>query len=712
MPLPLRKPVHHAVATVTLAVCAPLPGTAAEAGTSALELDPLTVTGTPVPGAVSEQAASLDIVTSDSIVADGDANLGEALADLPGVENIATGNSAGKPVIRGLSGERIRMLSNGVGLDHQQYGVRHMPSYDPFLLERVEVVRGASSVLYGSSALGGAVNLIPREIDYDTDFHGEAMTRYYSNNGQWDTGLRAGAGNGRFGISVGVIRRDAGNIETPDETTYFPPPPNPEHQDAAAYTGDLDYTDFEQAAGDIAVGVRDDRGGEWRLRYTRWNDEHNFLLPPPAGIKPPSAGAEGIGQYIDDEQLSLSGRTRIGNITWKPKLLWQNNERRSNAAGYPRSAGFDHTIDIEFDQYTARLEGEHGAIAGLDGGTVGVEYRYKTQESRGSTQLSPGGDVHNAAVFAFEEKRLGPLLLQSGVRYDHHTTEARASRTRAPSASVRDAEENSYGVATGSLGGVLSMTDRLSLAANVERGFRAPSLFELYVAGQHGGVAAYQEGDPDLDEETSLNTDLSLRWQSPGLRATATVYRNVINDYIMLQDTGGTHGGLPVLRYEQADATLHGVELSVEKTLAPWLTLTAAAEMVDGERDDNGDDLPLLPADNISVGARFTPASRGWLRNPHASVTVRHYASKDAAPGEPFSQFDDAPFGSASTDSYTLVGMSAGFSPRVGNRVIHLDLSVSNLLNEDYRAFLDTYKGYALSPGRDIRLTLRVPFGG
>lgn len=334
MPLPLRKPVHHAVATVTLAACAPLPGTAAEAGTSALELDPLTVTGTPVPGAVSEQAASLDIVTSDSIVADGDANLGEALADLPGVENIATGNSAGKPVIRGLSGERIRMLSNGVGLDHQQYGVRHMPSYDPFLLERVEVVRGASSVLYGSSALGGAVNLIPREIDYDTDFHGEAMTRYYSNNGQWDTGLRAGAGNGRFGISVGVIRRDAGNIETPDETTYFPPPPNPEHQDAAAYTGDLDYTDFEQAAGDIAVGVRDDRGGEWRLRYTRWNDEHNFLLPPPAGIKPPSAGAEGIGQYIDDEQLSLSGRTRIGNITWKPRLLWQNNERRSNAAGY------------------------------------------------------------------------------------------------------------------------------------------------------------------------------------------------------------------------------------------------------------------------------------------------------------------------------------------------------------------------------------------
>ncbi|MFC0269661.1 TonB-dependent receptor plug domain-containing protein [Kushneria aurantia] len=676
-------------------------------------LSTITVTGTPLPGSPLSQAAEVDVVDSDSMEAEGATNLGEALAPLAGVDSISTGNSVGKPVIRGLSGDRIRMLSDGMGVDSQQYGVRHMPTTDTFLLDRVEVVRGASSVLYGSSALGGAVNLLPREIAWDSPVEGEALTRYSSNNGQWDTGVKASGGDGRFGYAFGIIRRDAGNIETPDETTYFPPPPAPQHRDAPAYSGELDYTDFNQVNGDLAFGYRDDEGGEWTARYARFNDQHNFLLPPPAGQLPPPAGEEGVGQYIDNHQLELAGDKRVDGIRWQPKLMWQNNRRRSNAAGRPRSAGFDDAIDVEFDQYTARLTGQHGPVGFTDGGTLGVEYSDKDQVSRGGTQLSPGGTVSNFATFAFEERRFGDLLLQTGLRYDHHRIEGEASKTANPSTSVSNAESHSYDVVTGSLGGIYSFTDNLSLAGNVGRGFRAPGLFELYVAGQHGGVAAFQQGNPDLDPETSLNTDLSLRWASDTLRASATLYRNAIDDYIYPRDTGTSRGGLPVFAYDQTDALLTGVELSVEKDINRWLTLSAAAETVDGERRDNGDELPLLPADNLRLGARVTPDDRGgWLRDPYASLTLRHYASKDAAPGEPFSQFDGAPFGSASTDGYTLVDIGAGISPRFGNQVVHFDLAVHNLLDETYRGFLDTYKGYALSPGRDIRLTARLPFGG
>lgn len=681
-------------------------------GAADTTLGPISVTGAPLPGSPLSQAADVDVVESDAIEAKGATNLGEALSDLAGVNNIATGNAVGKPVIRGLSGERIRILSNGVGLDHQQYGVRHMPTYDSFLLGRAEVVRGASSVLYGSSALGGAINLLPPEIAWDTPIEGETLTRYSTNNDQWDTGVKASGGNGTLGYSFGIVRRSAGDIETPDESTFFPPPPAAQFQDAPAYTGKLGFTDYEQVNGDFALGYRDDAGGEWIARYSRYSDEHNFLLPPPAGNLPPSAGQEGVGQFIDNQQVEISGEKQAGNITWKPKLVWQNNRRRPNAAGTPRVAGYDGEIDVEFDQYTARLEGQHGPVLGLDGGTAGIEYVTKDQVSRGATQLSPGGTVDNVAVFAFEEKEFGDLLLQVGVRYDHREVEGEASKTANPSQSVIDADSQSYDVVTGSLGGIYSLTDQLSLAANVGRGFRAPTLFELYAAGQHGGVAAFQQGNTDLDEETSLNTDLSLRWASDTLRAKATVYRNAIDDYIFLRDSGQAMGGLPILAYDQADAVLTGAELSIEKDINDWLTLNAAAETVDGERRDNDDELPLLPADNVRLGAVFSPASDRWLRDPRGSVTVRYYASKDAAPGEPFSQFDNAPFGTASTDDYFLVDLGAGFSPQIGGQTVHLDLAVHNVLDKDYRGFLDTYKGYALSPGRDIRLTARVPFGG
>jgi iron complex outermembrane receptor protein/hemoglobin/transferrin/lactoferrin receptor protein len=675
-------------------------------------LGPISVTGVPLPGSPLSQAADVDVVESEAIEAKGATNLGEALSDLAGVDSIGTGNSVGKPVIRGLSGERIKILSNGVGVDHQEYGVRHMPTTDTFLLGRAEVVRGASSVLYGSSALGGAINLLPPDIAWDRRIEGETLTRYSTNNDQWDTGIKATGGNGRFGYSAGIIRRSAGDIETPDESTYFPPAPSADLQDAPAYTGKLGNTDFDQVNGDFALGYRDDGGGEWTARYSRYNDEHNFLLPPPAGNLPPSAGEEGVGQYIDNEQIELAGEEEAGGITWKPKLVWQNNRRRSNAPGTPRVAGFDNAVDIEFDQYTARLEGQHGPVLGLDGGTVGVEYTTKDQVSRGTTQLSPGGNVDNMAVFAFEERGFGDLLLQAGLRYDHHEIEGDASKTANPSQSVIDAEKQSYDVVIGSLGGIYSLTERLSVAANVGRGFRAPTLFELYASGVHGGVAAFQQGDPNLEEETSLNTDLSLRWASDTLRANATVYRNAIDNYVFLRDTGDTFNGLPVFANDQTDAELIGAELSIEKDVNDWMTLSAAASTVDGERRDNGDELPLLPADNVRLGADFTPTSEGWLRHPRSSVTLRYYASKDAAPGEPFAQFDDAPFGSASTDSYYLIDLGAGFSPRIAGQTLHLDLAVNNLLDEDYRGFLDTYKGYALSPGRDIRLTARVPFGG
>mgnify|MGYP006429598607 CR=1 FL=1 len=672
-----------------------------------IELGTLEVqSGTPRGGMAVKQAADISQLKAREKEKSEGASLGDSLEALSGVENISTGPQTGKPVIRGLSGNRIRLLSDGMGVDHQQFGVRHTPNIESFLTDEFEVVKGASSLLYGSDALGGAVNVKSMKLDFseESKFSGDTLFGFSSNNDQWDTGAKANWSGESWTSNVGVIFRDGGNITTPDEQTNVA-----DRTDEPKFAGELDHTDFEQLNSSIGIGRRTDFG-DFRLRLSRWDNEQNFLLP----------NGKALGQHLVNNQASLSGEIFAGaKWVWKPTLKYQNNIRKSNKPGNSRDELFDGNIDLEFDQYTARFEGEHGELLGLDGGTLGLEYLNKDQESSGRVQLSPGGSVNNFAVFAFEEKNFGPFLLQAGLRHDVRDVTAEESKTSSDDILFSGEEEKSFNETTGSVGGSYEFTENFIMATNIGRGFRAPTLFELYAKGKHGGVAASQRGEPELDAEKSLNTDVSLRWASQRSMVKLTGYRNHIDDYIFLEDTGQTTGGansLPIFQHTQADAVLTGVELDAKWRLLSRFEVRLGGHLVDGENDDTGEELPLVPAHNVKLGATYEARDFSIFRSPYVGFDVRHVFSKSAAPREPFSQFDSKPFGSASTDEYTLLDINMGASFKSGNfmndRLMRLDLRVRNVTDETYREFLDTYKGYALSPGRDFEVRLRIPFGG
>jgi iron complex outermembrane receptor protein/hemoglobin/transferrin/lactoferrin receptor protein len=668
-----------------------------------LELDAIEVTaGVPVPGDPMLQAANIDVLAGEELRRRQRFTLGETLEGLPGVSSINTGFMVGQPVIRGLRGNQIQILSNGIGVDYQQYSARHPPNIDPFLAGRIEVVRGASSLLYGSGALGGAIDVQAPAFVFtpegESEVLGDTLFVYHSNNGQWDTGARARGSNDRISLDAAVIGRSAGDMNTPNAKTAAESgnPSDPK------FTGRLPFTNFDQLNAQFGAGVSTDLG-EFGIRYSQWNNENNYLLPP----------GNGIGVWLNNEQLQLTGEIPLAT-GWelKPTLSWQNNLRRANTAGTPLSAGYDGTINIEFDRYVARLEAVHGGLGPFDGGTLGVEYVSNTQYSRGTTVLEPGGEISNLALFAFESKDIGALTLQAGLRHDWHSIAGDAGKTSGP-VDFTGRDQNDYSEFTGSLGAVYRLTDQLAIASNIGRGFRAPSLFELYASGVHGGVAAIQLGNPDLEPETSLNIDLGLRWRFDRLRGSATVYRNAISDYIYLEDTFESRNGLPIFKYQQDDALLTGLELEAAWQVTDRIELGATLDIVRGTNDRTDEDLPLLPADSLRVDATYRFAERGPIHEPYLTLGVRHAAAKDAAPGEPFAQFDRLPFGTASTDAYTLMDLDLGFGFRAfGNRLARVDLAVRNLFDTEYRDFLDTYKGYALSPGRDVRLSLSVPFGG
>ncbi|MDZ7715474.1 MAG: TonB-dependent receptor [Balneolaceae bacterium] len=684
----------------------------------AIQFDAVTVTGTAYASDPLTTPADIDVITGDNKFAIQKTSLGASLDELAGVSTISTGTNIGKPVIRGLSGNRIRVLDDGVAMDFQQYGVRHGPNVDPFNSERIEVVRGAASVQYGSDALGGAVNVIshgiPDAIDKDSFLEAEILGEYATSNQERAGGLHIDGASGGFGITGTIISRKGGNITVPDVPNFQ----ESGNSTDPKFTGELNNTDFVQLNGSIGLGYKGDFGkvsGE----YTRWKNEHNFLLP----------NGLGLGQNLENDTFQFKGNFPLGNsFILKPHFTYLRNLRQSNPGGAnarPRSQlpenGPAH-LDILLDSYSSKVELQHPAV-GPFAGTIGVEYLYQNQTTRGTGEpLVPSGIIKNFGLFVFEKAELGDFTLSVGARIDTRDQEAEPNNDlNLPDTSTGETSAvltQNYTEFSGSIGGTYQFTERFAIATNISRGFRAPSLFDLHVDGVHGGVAAFQVGNPNLEAERSLNTDLSLRWRSSLVKAKLTGYINRINNYIFLVNTGqfaGGGSGPPILETTQGDARLMGIDASMQAQVTPWMQVDGTFELVEGENIDsdiqNVDDLPLLPATKLSGGIKLIKNNLGMLDSPFFRIGVQHAFEKKAAGRyEPFWQFGPAfPFGRASTDSYTILNASLGFDLPVWDRPISFQLSAQNLLDESYRDFLDTYKGYALSPGRNITFRVKLP---
>lgn len=698
-----------------------------------LETEGVTVTGTARARSTLTTPQSVDVLGTDDLEINRSASLGDVLAEsVPGVSSIQTGSQAGKPVLRGLSGNRIRVLKDGIGQEYYQFGVRHFPTTSTNEAERIEVVRGPSSIQYGSDALGGAINVLTKDAPTagpgETQAGGTFRSQYFTNNNERAVGLDLEGARGPVGVRAGIERRLAGNYTAPDEPTFFDTGNGGTFGDPK-YTDEVPFTNFEQWNGYVQVGTQGDFGTA-QVYGDYWINRHNFLLPTggPKGnsTNPP----DGLGQNLEHGNLVAKANLVADGFVIRPRLSLQTSIRQSgNDSGgqtlsFIEDKGgfddFDYPLDLKTDIYTGRLAVAHPEVGSVSG-TLGAEVQLQDANTRGPAELQPTADTWNVGLFVFEEIDLAPWTFNAGLRGDFRTIDAEPNdRTTAP-----DALENEYLTLSGALGANVKVGDGVALAANLSSGFRAPSVFELYANGVHGGVAAFQRGNPDLDPERAYSADASVRVRRDRVTAEVTGYVNAINNYVFLENTEETRGadGPPIYEARQTDAVIPGVEARLETQLRPWLHVGGQMAVLGGTGDGLGTDgsdgdLPLLPANNVQGFVHLTPESQGPLRSPRIEVDLKHGFDKDAAGRfEPFSQFDAPqdsdlpPFGTASTKAYTTVDVSAESRFDLGLGVEpSLRLAVRNAFDTTYRDFLDTYKGYALSPGRDLRVSLSVPF--
>jgi iron complex outermembrane receptor protein/hemoglobin/transferrin/lactoferrin receptor protein len=696
--------------------------------TQVLETDGVTVTGTARARSTLRAPQDVDVMGTEDFQNGKSASLGEMLQkNVDGVSSVQTGSQAGKPVLRGLSGNRVVLLKDGIAQEYYQFGVRHFPNTNASEAERVEVVRGASSILYGSDALGGAINVISKPAPTtgvnEFEVNGSASTQYFTNNNERAVSFDLSAAQGDVGWRVGAERRLAGNYHTPDAPTFSETQKGGTFGDPR-YVGEVPFTNFEQWSTYGQVGLQG-AFGTLQLYGDYWSNGHNFLLPTGGTPGETPFPPDGLGQNLEHSNVALKGNLVADGFVFKPRLSWQRAIRQSGAPGTTLAdiqanggrGRFDYPLDLKTDIYTGRLEVAHPSIGNLSG-TLGAEVQHQDADTRGPAELQPSARTWNTGVFFFEDLDLDPVTLSFGSRLDVRTVEA------VPNERTTDADqlENTYTTLSGSVGASYAFGDGYAIATNLSSGFRAPSVFELYASGVHGGVAAFQLGTPDLEPERSYSADLSFRVRRDRVTAEVTGYVNAIQNYIYLANTGEINqaSDLPIFVADQTDAVIPGIEATVEASLVPWLQVGANTAILGGSGDglgaENGDGaLPLLPANTVGGFLRWVPGDTGPLSNSEVELSVKRALDKDAAGRfEPFSQFDGGfgpPFGTASTQAYSVVNLEARTTLALGlGAPITVSVGVDNLLDETYRDFLDTYKGYALSPGRDVQFGVSTSF--
>jgi iron complex outermembrane receptor protein/hemoglobin/transferrin/lactoferrin receptor protein len=683
---------------------------------SLTNLSQLVVTGTATATSPLKAPAEINSLSGINKFVSTQTSLGASLEKLAGVSTIESGPTMGKPVIHGLHGDRISVVSNGTRMDFEQFGSDHGPNVDPFIAKKIEVVQGAASVQYGSNALGGAVNIISRPVPYavhkSSSIGGEIMSSFATNNGEYSGGIHLHGASGRLGFTGTFVKRNAGDVHTPGVAT-FNQTGNP---GAPLFSGKLNHTDFDQLNGSFALGYKTS-SGPVTARFNSWHSNQNMLNP----------NGDGEGQNLANQSVQVKGDFNLGNdFELKPKFSFNSNLRQESDK--PRNEMPKHgftDLDLLIHSYVFGLKLQHPAIGPFQG-TAAVTFHRDDRYTRGQEPLVPSGIINNFGGYLFEKADFNRLTLAVGLRVDaiwqHADPNKKLNLPDYNAGETNNVLRQTYTAFSGSLGATYSITDHLIIAANAGRGFRAPSFYNLYAYGTDEDANAFAVGESYLHPEHSIGTQFSLRWHSTKVQASVTGFRNYIKNYIYFVNTGNftnSKKSVPILKATQGSARLLGIDAHIKTQATHWLQFHGTFSLVKGRNVDDEIDirgLPMMPANTLSGGIKLTKEHVGPLQMGFIGLSAKHAFQKNAAgPYEPFWQiegsFKSGGFELASTDAYTLLNASLGFKLPLWNRPISFVITAKNLLNTAYRAFLNTHKGYVLNPGREITFKVKIPFG-
>lgn len=644
-------------------------------------LEEIVVTARPLTEPGEELIQPFAVLAGGTLEDQRAATIGETVARVPGVQSSYFGPGVGRPIIRGLEGARVQVLAGGLStLDVSTISADHAVAIEPFLAEQIEILKGPSTLLYGSGAIGGVVNVVDGRIPTAPvdGLDGRAELGGNSVDSSHVALAKLRAGNGRFALTADVVDRSGEDFRGPEGGRI-------ENSERRARAGGLGLAwTAEEAFGGLALSRFEGRYG---IPFEQ-EDDDDF------GPRALAKGGEGKAVALDLDQTRVEGRFGLRGAGPFDKL----------EASVVRS-DYEH-VEIELedgeigtrftnDAHEARVVGELAPI-GPWRSAFGLQFGTRRFAAAGEEAFVPPSRASDLGLFGLAEARFEPWRVEFGARIDDVESRLRDGRL------ATDHRPKSL-----AFGAAWDFAPGWHLKVNLDRAQRAPSLEELYSDGPHAATASYEIGDPELSVETANQAELALHFHGQGLEARITAYTNRFRNFIYLRDTGevfdddttlakGPDDELPIRAWTQADARFTGFEADAKILLAEGpggrFDLRAFADGVRGRLVDGGN-LPRIAPGRFGVGF-------DWSQGPwRASLDATRWLEQDRV-----AEAESPTPGFTRLDAH----VSYGFDAAGAEWEVYLD--ARNLTDSVGRLHTSFLKDVAPLPGRGFGFGVRAYF--
>ncbi|SDZ22235.1 TonB-dependent receptor [Pseudomonas sp. NFIX28] len=649
----------------------------------ALELQPQVITANPLGS--QQTAAPSTVLEGDELTLQQQGSLGETLNKQPGVSSSYFGPGASRPIIRGLDGDRIRVLRNGVGaLDASSLSYDHAVPLDPVNVERIEIVRGPAALLYGGNAIGGVVNTFDNRIPTAAieGIHGAGELRYGGADTTRSSAGKLEAGNGTFALHLDANSRQFNDLKIPGYARSRHAPPS---EDGNGKKGRLGNSDGRQDGGAVGGSYTWDDGYAG-LSYSKYDSNYGS----------PAEDAVRIRMKQDHYAFASELRNLDGPFSsLKFDAGYTDYEHREIEDGETGTV-------FKNKGYEARVEARHQPLGPLNG-VIGAQVSRSEFSALGEEAFVPQTDTDSAALFILEELQATERLkLSLGGRLEHTRVDPDGKGNERFSQA-----DSSSSFTAGSLssGAVYTLTPIWSVAATLGYTERAPTFYELYANGAHVATGTYEVGDANLSKEKAVSSDLALRFDNGTHKGSVGLFYSHFSNYIGLLGSGRTLNdegeedadGMPEYTYSGVRARFAGIEAQDHWKLGESaygkFALELSGDYTRAKNLDNGEALPRIAPLRLNSGLLWE------LDRWQARIDVEHAASQRRVPDN-----------ESGTDGYTTLGASAGYHFDIGSSQWLAFVKGENLTNQTVRYASSILRDIAPAQGRSIEVGLRTTF--
>lgn len=636
---------------------------------SYVENEAVTVTGVSAATSIRRTPVPVNIVKKEQLFSSASTNLIDALSRTPGVAQVSTGPAISKPVIRGLGYNRVVIVNDGIRQEGQQWGDEHGIEIDEYNVSKAEILKGPASLMYGSDALAGVVNIISIVPVAEGTIKGNLFSNYQSNNRL--RGFHADLGGNQNGFIWGAYGS---------------------YKAAADYKNKYDGYVFNSKFNERSYGGYLGLNREWGYThlYASMFDQHIGLVEGERDaatgrfIKPVDIDGSVEEEFATHDDFTstnpLIPRQRIRHF----KVATDNSfklgeDRLTFTLGFQRNQReeFGNVLDpkeqeLYFDLKTINYNLQyHFAEKKHWKTSIGVNGMQQNNQNKGAEALIPEYDLFDAGAFIYTQKEINKLTISGGLRYDHRSLN---SKELGEDNDVKfEKFDRKFDNVSGSVGLSYRATKALTLKLNMARGFRAPSIPELASNGAHEGTNRYEYGDRNLKSETSFQIDGGVEFATPHVSLAANLFYNSVQNFIYSRKLQSTTGGDSIIvadgqnlfafQYNQHNATLYGAEMNIDIHPHPldWLHFENTFSWVRGtlsESQDGSKNLPFIPAVRLinEVKVDLFPASKRF-----SQLYLKAELDNTFAQNEPFTGYNTE----TKTSGYSL--LNAGFGGNVMN---------------------------------------------